>query len=656
MVYRAEVDGLRAIAVLPVLFFHAGFSLFCGGYVGVDVFFVISGYLITQVILLDFAAGTFSLRQFYQRRVRRILPALLVMAALILPLAAYVMLPSLLKDFGQSLVALVTFSSNILQWRKTGYFEFTAELKPLLHMWSLAVEEQFYFVYPLILIFLVQYQRRFAGLILALMAVVSLFGAQWLSERVPLASFYLAPTRAWELLIGALVAFAPQRSFGRCLNESAALGGIAAIVYACFSFRAVTVSPGFITLIPVLGAAATLYFARPPTFAARLLSLRSIVQIGLLSYSAYLWHQPLFAFARLIDLTQPTILVYSVLILISFAIAKLSLGLIEARFRNRTQTAWLTVIKWAGVLSFVLLGAGLVLHFSNGLQAFTSRELNIIVSEQNSVNPRQQECESGPGHEIEVKSACVLGETNAAETVALVGDSHADALFVTLDQVLRGRHRRGRFFSYAGCLPVPGFVFPQLRRDFRCADYVDQMYRELEHSPTITEVILAARWPIYLERSRFDNGEGGHEYGEDMVVVPRDRALSDVRSLYRDAIQRLIQSGKQVILIEPVPEVGWSVPEYLGKAIKIWRMPITPSLASTSSAVYRNRSRKVFEIFDSLPVTEKLLRVPTSTVFCDRLVQGRCITHVEGRPLYYDDNHLSRAGAELVVQLFRDQL
>ena len=241
MKYRAEIDGLRALAVLPVIFFHAGFSLFEGGFVGVDIFFVISGYLITSIIISEIVEERFTILNFYERRARRILPALFFVMAVCVPFAWFWLAPNDLKSFGGSLIATSTFSSNIFFWLDSNYFGLAAELKPLLHTWSLAVEEQFYILFPLFLLMTWKLGRKILIALLFLLFVLSLFLADWASIHQPAFNFFLLPTRGWELLIGAFIAFYlsyfKTLNFSNSANEALCFLGLFLVIYSIIYFE-----------------------------------------------------------------------------------------------------------------------------------------------------------------------------------------------------------------------------------------------------------------------------------------------------------------------------------------------------------------------------------------------------------------------------------
>ena len=252
MKYRAEIDGLRALAVVPVILFHAGFELFSGGFVGVDVFFVISGYLITTILIEDLENKRFSLVSFYERRARRILPALFFVMFVCIPFAWMWMLPIQMKDFSQSLVAVSLFASNVLFWRKSGYFDAAAEEKPLLHTWSLAVEEQYYVLFPIFLILAWRFGKNRVFWMIVVMAAISLLLSEWGWRNKATANFYLAPTRAWELFAGSIAAFIVQKN-GVQKNNFLALLGLAAIIFSIFAYDESTPFPSVYALVPVLG-------------------------------------------------------------------------------------------------------------------------------------------------------------------------------------------------------------------------------------------------------------------------------------------------------------------------------------------------------------------------------------------------------------------
>ncbi len=367
--YRSEIDGLRALAVLPVILFHGGFAGFGGGYIGVDVFFVISGYLITGILLQEQTTGQLSLSRFYARRARRILPALLLVLTACVPAAWFLMTPAALDEFAKSLLAVLAFASNLWFFATSGYFDTANELKPLLHTWSLAVEEQYYLLFPLFLMLARHWRRHLKIAVLAVLSVASLALADWTCTREPAFAFYWLPTRLWELLLGALLAFwareRPEpggaRGVQRWGAELAALLGLVAIGVSVVAFTDDTPFPGLHALLPTVGTALLLAFGTADTLAGRLLSTRVLVRVGLISYSAYLWHQPLFAFARIYNRGEPPQWVLGVLSLVTLGMAYLSWRFVEVPFRHpktvRGGRAVVAAAAVAGALSTFGVGA-----------------------------------------------------------------------------------------------------------------------------------------------------------------------------------------------------------------------------------------------------------------------------------------------------------
>ena len=362
MKYRPEIDGLRSVAVVPVILFHAGLGLFSGGFVGVDIFFVISGYLITTIILERLNGPGFSLLDFYARRARRILPALLLIMAVTTPFAWAWMLPSEFKDYAQSLAAVSLFSSNFLFWLESGYFAAAAEAKPMLHTWSLAVEEQYYLFFPLLLMLFWRRTARGTVILLCTILVLSLVTSEILWRQAPEANFYLLPSRAWELMVGSLCAVSVLR-FGEKPNSALAWLGLGLLVVSIFMFDKQTPFPSLWAIFPVAGTALILVCSGGTTV-ARLLSTRVMVGIGLISYSAYLWLQPLLALARIRDPMTPPVWFMVVLGLMSLPLAWLSWRFVEQPVRHMPGAAW-KVVTGAAVGSMAVFVAGAFLSTSS---------------------------------------------------------------------------------------------------------------------------------------------------------------------------------------------------------------------------------------------------------------------------------------------------
>ena len=373
MQYRRELDGLRAIAVIPVVLLHAGFKLFSGGFVGVDVFFVISGYLITSIISAEKQNNSFTLARFYERRARRILPALFAMLLVCLPLAWLCSLPQDMNFFSQSVLAVLGFVSNVFFSHTTGYFGVGSALNPLIHTWSLAVEEQYYILFPALLMLLWRLGRRTICTTLGVIAACSLLAAQYYAKVNAQFDFYMLPTRGWEILAGALLAFYPrhieQGKASAILRQSGSLIGIALIAFAIFFFDDGTPTPSLYALIPVLGAVLVIAYADQSTLIGKILGLGPLVAIGVISYSLYLFHQPILAFARQRLLVEPDLPTVSVLLLITLALSYASWRFIEQPFRNRNAVSRPRLFILGGSVAICLLAIATSGWRTNGFPA-----------------------------------------------------------------------------------------------------------------------------------------------------------------------------------------------------------------------------------------------------------------------------------------------
>jgi len=372
MKYRSEIDGLRAIAVIPVVLFHAGIPGFSSGFIGVDIFFVISGFLITSIIAKDLDDKKFNLINFYDRRIRRILPALLVMILLCVPFAWMWMLPDDLENMGQSIVATLLFANNILLTLTTGYWDLAGEFKPLLHTWSLGVEEQFYLIFPIILMGLWFSRKKIIAILMAILLISLMIfiipNFFNLTAKENAAIFYNLPTRAWELIIGSIAAILVHKNLidtNNIKNSKYSFLGFIFIVIALFVPMTEEIHITLRTMIGTVGAGLLVTYASKDNYIGKLLSLKIFVSIGVISYSVYLYHQPLLSFTRIYSKDEPGIMMM-IPIFLTFVFGLISFKYIEQPFRNSRKIPKKLLIGWIIAISGILLIFGIYSHKSGG--------------------------------------------------------------------------------------------------------------------------------------------------------------------------------------------------------------------------------------------------------------------------------------------------
>ena len=648
--YRREIDGLRAVAVLPVILFHAGFEVFSGGFVGVDVFFVISGYLITSIILRERGEGRFSILKFYERRARRILPALFVMVLACVPFALAWMLPWQLKDFGQSALAVALFSSNVLFWRQSGYFAPAAEQQPLLHTWSLGVEEQYYILFPLMVLVLWRFGVRRMGWVIAAAALASL-GLSELGWRMqPTANFYLLPTRAWELLAGSLLAVwltTRSRPTGLTAEAGGALG-LGLIVWSILSLDGGTPFPSLWALLPVGGSVLVILCASPATWAGKVLGWGPMVGIGLISYSAYLWHQPLFAFARIRSIAAPSTGLMVVLAALALGLAWITWRYVERPFRNPARVTRGRIFAGALAGSLLMIAAGLTAVLTNGLPARIAPEVLQMAAYATPLKGGPPGCVpvvgGNPDH-------CVFNPDLGAR-VAVWGDSHAMVMAPPLAAAFAARGYGLINLSHLGCAPVMGI---KRLESWGCSEYKPGALATLLAPDSPQIIILISRWAPILETTPFNNQEGGVEVDKPILyyreggpyTTPLTKA--QIGAQMRATVEQLLAAGKTVVLVSNVPEVGWKVADTLTKEAFFGGGPPRP--LSVSYAVFTARNRSTMEALAPLGAPSGLVRVDPSGLYCNTVMAGRCMAELNGRPIYSDDDHLNRIGGDMLAGL-----
>jgi peptidoglycan/LPS O-acetylase OafA/YrhL len=489
--YRADIDGLRAVSILAVMCFHFGLPAFGGGYVGVSLFFVISGYVITLSLLGDLETGKFSILAFYERRVRRIFPALIFTFILCWLAAWLLFLPADFLDFSNGLLSSATFVSNIYFWRSSGYFDTLAHLRPLLHTWSLSVEEQFYVFMPIA----VYLTHRFlkARWLLALVPVLlaSFALSAFATYTAPMANFFVLPTRAWELLLGALLAFAHLPAARGRIAEALALCGAALIAFAIVAYSDATPFPGVSALAPCVGAALLIYAGtHAPTSVGRLLTLPPMVFIGKISYSLYLVHWPIIVFTRHATLREPTDLQIVLIAVVSFALATFSWAVIERPFRwpkKRIPRARL-LFGGAGAMALAaLVGvAGLLLHgmpgrFSGPVQQAQIEQATwmtgvcFLLGDPDYRAWNADRCRRTSGHR---ENALLWGDSFAAH--------YAPGLIANADNLTANVFQ----YTAAGCPPVLSHYSYALPNCQKFNAHVLEIIRRYD----IKTVVIAARW------------------------------------------------------------------------------------------------------------------------------------------------------------------
>lgn len=606
MKYRSEIDGLRAVAVLPVVFYHAGFGQFSGGFVGVDVFFVISGFLITRILVDELDADLFSIGRFYERRARRILPALFVVVALCVPAAWVWLPPSEMKRFSDSLVSVAAFSSNILFWRQSGYFDTAAELKPLLHTWSLAVEEQYYIAFPAFLSLAYRIGKRVVVPTLVALFILSLSLAEVLVYQKPNAVFFLLPTRGWELLLGALCTLhsGNKSTLGTSFANVLSAVGLGVIGLAVFTFDRSTPTPSLCTLLPTLGAALILLYARKGTFLGSFLSSRPIVGIGLISYSTYLWHQPVLVFLRYAMPGSGDLLAKLFAILATLCLGYLSWRYVEMPFRDRRKISFKSIAALGVVGTSMISAIGISGHVSDGFREL--RSTNVVFARdallQQTRTERQQLIRAGICHFDEnlpistftAKWDCKSNDENLLDSRVIVfGDSHAadKAVALRLNGVDVWQ------ITGAGCEVAPDFIKADRK-------YCRDLFRlfELQKS-NLKGVIVASRFAV-------------HELTDEYV----------------EAVLRYWgQTDLPVILFAPMPEFSLQQQEYAAKGTTT----IPPSY---------EREAKFYVLIRKHTIPPNIVIVKSSDYWC---ATGVCTVARDGEYLMTDEDHLSRRGAEL---------
>ena len=657
LTYRPEINGLRAIAVGAVILYHAQISIlghqpFKGGFIGVDIFFVISGYLITSIILKELiTTGSFSFKYFYERRIRRILPVLLFVMLVSLFFSWKILLPSSFVDFAKSMLYSLGFSSNLyFHYSGQEYAALSGLLKPFLHTWSLSVEEQYYILFPAVLLIIFKYFRKYLIHILIIGFAISLGLAEWTSRNYPSISFYFLHTRMWELLAGSLLAYIEirrgYRSKHKKFNLILPTIGLSLILHSILFFNDKMFHPSLYTLSPIIGVCLIIWFSNKDEIVTKILSTKLFVGIGLISYSLYLWHYPIFSFYRNVHFFYPSSLNSKIFVIFFlFVISFLSYKFIERPFRTKNTVNFNLIIKFLFITYLFLILFLICVIKLNGLP---NRFIPIISNYYSE--------------KIKIK------KYNFNKNIYLVGDSHAQRIFHSLQNRIANNYYNLKFLN------TPFFENHKIinvktgKENKYQTNYTLKMNEELSQiiKDSNNQIfIFHARYPLYFSGGKYyNNGEGGQEeYGKGIYndfYVSRDR--DNYNNKNKILIEKFISSLKKlsrknfVILVYPVPEVGFLTSNkifinYLfNKNNFIKDLEDKEYVFTTSYEAYLNRNSTTFRAFDLLK-NKNIYRVYPQKFFCDNFVKERCVVHNKNEIFYDDYNHLSTKGSSIVAEM-----
>lgn len=648
--YRPDLDGLRAIAILPVLFFHLGFAGFRGGFVGVDVFFVLSGFFMAQIILSDLEKGDFNFRQFYLRRIRRIFPALFSMIAVSAVVAWFLFMPQEMRYFADSVRAAALFTSNVLFRREAGYFDISAEMKPLLHTWSLSVEEQFYIVFPIALVVSCRSARRHTGVIMGTVLLLSFGASSWAVFHSPEKAFYLLHFRVWELLTGSLVALLPKVSYKVIFSQALTTLGLAGIFAAVFFYSPDTPFPGIYAALPCLSTALIIHARCREGLVAGLLSNPGSVFIGRISYSLYLWHWPAIVFARYVIGHELTTAWAFGLAIISVVLAYLSWRFIEQPSRYGKFASSLPIIfgvSGSAVVSAVAFG--FVVNNLQGIpQRLPEKAYQLYEATYDASPFSSERCfadSNGKGltlEQIRKGDLCSIGAEPKNEPYFLVwGDSHAAAIAPAIDVAARKIGVSGMFVGRGSCPPLPNAAFGPPSAIERCADY-NSAVMSLIQQKKFAFVFMVGYWPKYVHRAELP-GQG--IFFDARIEPPVADWSAPVEASLKTTLTTFRRQGTQAVLVMDVPEMGYDVPEALARAATSGSsLDIAPPLEYTNK-----RQALARRVITNAAKSNGALVVDPMRAICDA---DKCHVMRNGVVLYKDGDHLSAKGAQSISEVF----
>lgn len=643
--YRRDIDGLRAIAILSVVFFHAGVPIFSGGFVGVDVFFVISGYLIGAHVYADVRWQRFRIRDFYRKRAKRILPALLVVLGFCELMAVLVLSPAELTRFASYCIVTLASAANVMAWLKSSYFAPGTDQNPLLMAWSLGVEEQFYILFPLLMILLQRVRRKSLLAVFGVITVVSLAACWAITRRSPSAAFYLLPTRSWELAAGVLLAIYEDRRdrldlYGKQrFADAVSWIGIVLIGIAVFRFDANTAFPGLAAVLPVLGSAMLL--ASPASWFNRwVMGSAPLVFVGQVSYSLYLWHWPLLSFSHVISDEPLTVAMGCGIAIVSFGCACLSYWFVERPFR-RSETPAVPILLRYAALCVVMALPAVVYREAKGLPGRFAPLQGLEAA-------RDDIARDCAFDSFAATTTGCMNRSDPRPAVALIGDSHAAAMAPAMARIAEAQgFKVYRIFKYS-CAPLVGVArFLNGEDDVRdCLRFNAESLQALRSDPSVRTVVLSSFW------AGPEVDHVAYVTAEQVGTVPSEEVSE--RNLARglhDAVAELRSAGKKVVLVQDVPVfrfdpvrrmISDSIPvrSFIGR--HLFR-PVADRSAARMDETYEAAQERAAKVIEEVAAEDGVELFDPRPNLCHEDV---CRFLSGDGPLYGDPQHLTSLGAE----------
>jgi peptidoglycan/LPS O-acetylase OafA/YrhL len=656
-IYRADIDGLRAFAVISVVLFHFNIPGFSGGFCGVDVFFVISGFLITSIIQKQIDSGSFSLSDFYFRRIKRIFPALFCLVTVTTAFGLLLLRADELKSLGKSIIYLMGLSSNIMFCKRSGYFDVAAESMPLLHTWSLSIEEGFYVLFPIFLLAHKRFLRIPLLLSIGFCLITSFIYCQTLLKDRPNEAFYLLPSRSWELLAGAILSQGfPPTTISIVLRNLASIVGISFIGMSVFCFGNSTPFPGFSALLPVSGTVLVIYGgSTKESIINKVLAFRPLVFLGLNSYSIYLWHWPILFFTRVLVHRELAPLESIGLFISTLLVSFLSFHFVERPFRNfqtseDTKTKRIVFSSAFGTILLLLIVGRAVLGFANSQIRASATEASSSAAQdlywQKSGDYEKPLEQLGQG-----SLPAVIGESNVIPSFIVWGDSHARALLPALESQAKRFALAGFVACKSGNAPILGVrEIPQRNSEVLLSPKTnEEIFSFIKNHPEIKTVFLAGIWEWY---------SNGYHFGSDdsrkVRLGATTAGFSDLadsnHSLLRAGLLRsinfLVNENRTVVVISDIPELKFHIKKYVNFA------PNTIALneAQPTFAEYAARNKNVYGLLEEISRFQNVSVVYPEVFLVNEA--GRFIVTKGDRVLYLDSHHLSSEGALLVAPAF----